>query len=438
MRTNTKMRLRCHGTGWMRKEEKKSLRGRTFLVRAQDSPVVSRWRRLMYEPEAWSRREDVRDADATELRRKGHLKEQDQLIEFMMSMHLTHTPVEVMQKMERWLREHAQDVERSTLRRLVPSVGKIHTPLRLVDALKEYDAYASLLRRRFVKPNFAEIRHVLNIAQLRSSAEVLRLITFDADGTLYADGHHIEKEDEIIGHVVALLRSNVHVAIVTAAGYPGDATKFEGRIRGLLAAFRDLQLPKSITDRFFIMGGECNYLLNVVDDYRLAFVPEERWQSEVMREWREEDIDELLCEAQSVLLETASYLQLDVQLLRKERSVGILPQQPTIYEVLEDIALSAQHHLMGSKIPCCAFNGGNDVFVDVGNKSLGLEALMNYLGLEPYQALHVGDRFTVSGNDRATRDKCPILWVANPGETTFFIGLLLSDIQQQKKTPYIE
>ena len=32
------------------------------------------------------------------------------------------------------------------------------------------------------------------------------------------------------------------------------------------------------------------------------------------------------------------------------------------------------------------------------------------------QAVHVGDRFTSSGNDRATRDCCCILWVANPGE----------------------
>lgn len=406
---------------------------------AHDTPTMSRWRRLLYEPESWSRLDErARGADARVLRRKGHLKEQDQLIEFMMAMHLTHTPMEVMQKMERWLREHAQDAERSTLRRLVPSVGRIHTPLRLVEALKEYDEHASLLRRRFVKPNFAEIRHVLNIAQLRASAEQLRLITFDADGTLYADGHHIEQEDEIIGHVVALLRFDVHVAIVTAAGYPGDVTKFQGRIRGLLAAFQQLHLPKAITDRFHIMGGECNYLLRVTEEYGLEFVPDEEWQSQAMRAWEEKDIEELLSEAQNVLLETASYLRLEVQLLRKERSVGILPQQPTIYEVLEDIALSAQHHLTGSKVPCCAFNGGNDVFVDVGNKSMGLEALMDYLRVQPNQALHVGDRFTVSGNDRATRDKCPILWVANPGETTFFISLLMNDIQQQKKTPYIE
>jgi IMP and pyridine-specific 5'-nucleotidase len=57
------------------------------------------------------------------------------------------------------------------------------------------------------------------------------------------------------------------------------------------------------------------------------------------------------------------------------------------------------------------------VFVDVGNKSLGLEALMGYLGLSPAEVLHVGDRFSDTGNDSATRDCCSILWVANPEET---------------------
>jgi IMP and pyridine-specific 5'-nucleotidase len=37
------------------------------------------------------------------------------------------------------------------------------------------------------------------------------------------------------------------------------------------------------------------------------------------------------------------------------------------------------------------------------------------------QTLHVGDRFTLSGNDSATRDICAVLWVANPDETSFFI-----------------
>jgi IMP and pyridine-specific 5'-nucleotidase len=68
--------------------------------------------------------------------------------------------------------------------------------------------------------------------------------------------------------------------------------------------------------------------------------------------------------------------------LRKERAVGVLPLVPTIYEVLEELTLTVQQQLVAD-IPFCAFNGGNDVFVDVGNKSLGLEALMAYLGCEP-------------------------------------------------------
>ena len=51
-------------------------------------------------------------------------------------------------------------------------------------------------------------------------------------------------------------------------------------------------------------------------------------------------------------------------------------------QVLEELTFTVQKQL-DAKIPFCAFNGGNDVFVDVGNKSLGLEALMQYLGTEP-------------------------------------------------------
>jgi IMP and pyridine-specific 5'-nucleotidase len=52
--------------------------------------------------------------------------------------------------------------------------------------------------------------------------------------------------------------------------------------------------------------------------------------------------------------------------------------------VLEELAISLKHNLV-SKLPFCAFNGGNDVFVDVGNKSLGLDALMRYLDAYPYE-----------------------------------------------------
>ena len=123
--------------------------------------------------------------------------------------------------------------------------------------------------------------------------------------------------------------------------------------------------------------------------------------------------------------------------MRKARAVGVVPTAPTIYEVREDLAITVQQGLF-SKLPFCAFNGGADVFVDVGNKSLGLDALMRHLGCYPHEVLHVGDRFTDSGNDTATRDCCSIVWVANPEETGFFIKMLLQDIRAKKAQPYIE
>jgi IMP and pyridine-specific 5'-nucleotidase len=215
--------------------------------------------------------------DAHVLRRKGRLKEQDGLIEFIISMHATHSPAQVMEKLERWVREHLEDPMRSTLCRLIPTLGRFHTPLPLVRAFQDYDEFSSLSRRRYVPPNFAEVRHVLNIAQVHAIAEKLSLITFDADGTIYADGHHIEGDNKMVAHIIQLLQQGVQVAIVTAAGYPGNAAKFEDRLAGLLDAFKRLRLPPTITNLFHVMGGECNYLLRVNHHYRLEFVPDELW-----------------------------------------------------------------------------------------------------------------------------------------------------------------
>lgn len=74
-----------------------------------------------------------------------------------------------------------------------------------------------------------------------------------------------------------------------------------------------------------------------------------------------------------------------LQVVRKERAVGVVPQAPTVYEVLEEIVITLQAQLVDVPLPFCAFNGGADVFVDVGNKSIGLEALMKHLGFRPHQ-----------------------------------------------------
>lgn len=95
------------------------------------------------------------------------------------------------------------------------------------------------------------------------------------------------------------------------------------------------------------MGGECNYLLRVAPgpDKRLEFVPDAEWKSPLMASWREDDIRRLLADAEALLLEGAARLRLPVQVVRKERAVGVLPQAPTIYEVLEELAITVQSQL---------------------------------------------------------------------------------------------
>lgn len=55
----------------------------------------------------------------------------------------------------------------------------------------------------------------------------------------------------------------------------------------------------------------------------------------------------------------------------------------SIHQVLEDLAITVHIGLIGSKVPYCAFNGGNDVFVDIGNKNIGLKALQTYFDAKP-------------------------------------------------------
>lgn len=108
------------------------------------------------------------------------------------------------------------------------------------------------------------------------------------------------------------------------------------------------------------MGGECNYLLRVAGpDKRLEFVPDGEWKSPLMAGWSEGACQRLLDDAEALLLEGAHRLRLPVQVIRKERACGVVPTAPTIYEVLEELAITVQAQLT-SHLPFCAFNGGND------------------------------------------------------------------------------
>ena len=61
------------------------------------------------------------------------------------------------------------------------------------------------------------------------------------------------------------------------------------------------------------MGGECNYLLRINRDYRLEFVDDSCWMSEFMQSWSQGDVEHVLDEAATVLLDTAKHLRLPVK-----------------------------------------------------------------------------------------------------------------------------
>ena len=83
--------------------------------------------------------------------------------------------------------------------------------------------------------------------------------------------------------------------------------------------------------------------------------------------------------------------------------------------------------------PFCAFNGGNDAWVDIGNKAVGVRGLCQVLQLPPEAALHVGDQFHSTGNDYAARGICPCVWVSNPRETRQVLKELLKSAMGVKK-----
>lgn len=53
---------------------------------------------------------------------------------------------------------------------------------------------------------------------MHASVQELGLMTFDADGTLYADGTHMDHDNEMINHIITLMKQEVssHVEAVIA------------------------------------------------------------------------------------------------------------------------------------------------------------------------------------------------------------------------------
>ena len=270
-----------------------------------------------------------------------------------------------------------------------------------------------------------------------------KLITFDGDQTLYTDGSNFDSNPKLAKSLTLLLQNKVTVAVVTAAGYDYQAEKYEFRLTGLLAFFKESGLTEEECKRFYIFGGECNFLLNLGADFRLHAVTEQGpggWLTstkhliESPANWSESSVTRLLDVAEESLKESVEQQNLRGRVIRKRRAVGLIPDpmgSSMSRESLDETVLRVQSVLYENSVsfrnlPYCAFNGGTDAWVDVGNKRVGVSVLQAYLGLQPKHCLHVGDQFLNTGNDFAARDCAPCTWITSPEETTFILKRLLA------------
>lgn len=364
--------------------------------------------------------------------------------------------LEVFRFMSELIAEHVESPERSRLKKFLPNLTKLFLPLDLTRAALEYDASTYFLARRRVPPTFKEVRHILNLATTNAIAGKLKLVTFDADDTIYEDGGTISKSSRMVQIIVELLRRGVVVSLVTAAGYPGNPQRYEQRLRGILDALQEVTMEERA--RFLVMGGECNYLFETYTDkvtgvVGLREIVGAEWKDGRGERWPEDEVTALLDAAETVLKKTIKELHLPAKILRKERAVGIIntSEKRILYENLEEISLTLQHELRNFRVPFCAFNGGNDVWVDIGHKALGIQALQKYVfrflpkelrdseelrNIQGQECLHVGDRFTRTGNDTRSRDAATTIWISNPQETVHIMSILLQTIdlvREQKK-----
>jgi IMP-specific 5''-nucleotidase. len=376
-------------------------------------------------------------------------------------------------------------VAMSRLRRLVPSLGRFFTPLPLKEAFLFEDERRSISKRRLVSPSFNDVRMILNTAQIIALSRIyqekelskLKLVTFDGDVTLYEDGKSLHKDDPIVSRLVKLLSLDLFVGVVTAAGYPGQlgAAMYYQRLKGLVDTIKE---SKDVTpqqrENLVIMGGESNYLFRYNNELGgFKFIEGEEWYLPIMKNWNKSKIHYIMEQTHKHLLQLQRKFNLNdnTTIIRKERSIGIIPNPGyrILREHLEELVLSCSIKLneflshtldenftvqmseedkeqtetnicsTDDDVKVCAFNGGSDVWVDIGDKSLGVECLQKYLcqnqnydhicPILKSESLHIGDQFASLGaNDFKARLSACTVWIASPRETVNALDDLIKHI----------
>ncbi|CAI5757539.1 unnamed protein product [Candida verbasci] len=352
----------------------------------------------------------------------------------------------------------------SRLRKLVPSLGRFFTPLPLSEAFLIEDERRAISKRRMVSPSFNDVRMILNTAQILALTKIykdrtktnLKLITFDGDVTLYEDGKSLEKQSEVVKRLIQLLKMGLFVGVVTAAGYPkqSGAEKYYERLKGLIDYLNSThcELTKSQKENLLVMGAESNYLFRYNSEMKgLKYLENSEWLLPQVKTWDIRKIEFIMSSIYKHLIHLRNKFNLEdsTSIIKKERSVGIIPNPgcQILRETLEEMVLSCSNKLslilkVDSKnldsVKVCAFNGGSDVWVDIGDKALGVESLqkflcqneseeLEYCPIKKSESLHIGDQFASLGaNDFKARLSACTVWIANPIETVAILDDLIN------------
>eukprot|EP01080_Neovahlkampfia_damariscottae_P008363 gene8363-188_t len=376
-----------------------------------------------------------------------YLSRRDQLIDYVKTSVRDNQSIQVaMEEVQKLFDEHYENGKetkekevKSKLVDLVPAMKKARffTKLDILTALKEYDEKYFVSKRKYINMSFREVRHILNTAQVHSISPNIKLITLDADGTLYEDGDNIDETNPVKKVIINLLEANpnLNIAIITAAGYHHQATRYEQRFEHLL---QDLsKCDESVRKRFFVMGGECNYCFCPNEKGKLDELKDDEWKLDEMKQWKEEEIEKFLKDVCDKITKVADDINLSYKykLIKKPRAIGYIPNDPNSRgraESCDEISLSIRRDL-NPPFKFCSFHSNGQVWVDVGNKSLGVKAFQQKFGAKSDETLHIGDQWREVGNDIAARKSSCTLWIVKPKETKFFLELLLSDFKKIKK-----
>lgn len=315
---------------------------------------------------------------------------------------------------------------------------------KLREAFIELNKQKKWCLRKYSYATFHEARQLVNRSYALAAANSVKLITFDGDDTLYHAGHNFT-EEKIAERIAALINRDIFVAIVSAVNYGSNEAFYETRISNLINVINEkTSFNTFLRSNFMFIAGQAAEFFRLDESGKLKHVQSidiSMAYCEKSYNGNADDWKDLLNTAAEELQLAIEEFGLKAKIIKKKRSVGIVPDDKNtlkttrltceiLNELSERISLLSKC-VRFEQIPCCVFNSNFDVWIDIGNKAIGISFLQNLLKLSPSQTMHIGDQFNRNGNDAYATLVATCIWVINPTETRNILKTLCNQIKDR-------